>query len=114
MTPELAEEIKRFPAVIGEDRIFQPKRGAKGERQASSLRDVIPRQLGVSLGHLNVGVSEDLCEFVEVAAVHHEPRSERGPQIMKTEAPNAGQIQDRFETPLAPSLQTGQNQPVRQ
>jgi integrase len=33
MTPELAAEIQRFPAVIGEDRIFPPKRGAKGERQ---------------------------------------------------------------------------------
>jgi integrase len=33
MTPELAAEIQRFPAVIGEDRIFPPKHGAKGERQ---------------------------------------------------------------------------------
>jgi integrase len=33
MPPELAEEIQRFPAIIGEDRIFPPKRGAKGERQ---------------------------------------------------------------------------------
>jgi integrase len=33
MTPELAAEIQRFPAVIGEDRIFRPKPGAKGERQ---------------------------------------------------------------------------------
>ena len=33
MTPELAEELRRFPAVLGEDRIFPPKRGAKGLRQ---------------------------------------------------------------------------------
>ena len=33
MTPELATEIQRFPAMIAEDRIFPPKRGAKGERQ---------------------------------------------------------------------------------
>jgi integrase len=33
MTPELATEIQRFPAMIGEGRIFPPKRGAKGERQ---------------------------------------------------------------------------------
>ena len=33
MTPELAAEIQHFPAVIGEDRIFPPKRGTKGERQ---------------------------------------------------------------------------------
>ena len=33
MTPELAAEIQRFPAVIGEDRVFPPKHGARGERQ---------------------------------------------------------------------------------
>ncbi len=33
MTPELADELRRFPAVLGEDRIFPPKRGAKGLRQ---------------------------------------------------------------------------------
>jgi integrase len=33
MTPELATEIQRSPAVIGEDHIFPPKRGATGERQ---------------------------------------------------------------------------------
>jgi integrase len=33
MPPELAAEIRRFPAVIGEDRISPPKRGASGERQ---------------------------------------------------------------------------------
>jgi integrase len=33
MPPELAAEVRRFPAVIGEDRIFPPKRGATGERQ---------------------------------------------------------------------------------
>ena len=33
MIPELTAEIRRFPAIIGEDRIFPPKHGAKGERQ---------------------------------------------------------------------------------
>ena len=33
MTPELADELRRFPAVLGEDRIFPPKRRAKGLRQ---------------------------------------------------------------------------------
>src|SRR6202040_3087428 len=33
MPPELAAELRRYPAVLGEDRIFPPKRGAKGERQ---------------------------------------------------------------------------------
>ena len=47
MTPELATEIQRFPAVIGEDRIFPPKRGAKGERQRveGSFETVLAAQI---------------------------------------------------------------------
>ncbi len=33
LTKELAVELRKYPAVIGEDRIFPPKRGAKGQRQ---------------------------------------------------------------------------------
>jgi integrase len=33
MTPELAVELRKYPATIGEERLFPPKRGAKGERQ---------------------------------------------------------------------------------
>jgi len=33
MTPELAEELRRCPAILGEERLFPPKRGAKGQRQ---------------------------------------------------------------------------------
>jgi integrase len=33
MAPELVAELQRYPAVIGEERIFPPKRGATGERQ---------------------------------------------------------------------------------
>jgi integrase len=33
MAPELAEQFRRYPAVIGEDRIFPPKPGAKRGRQ---------------------------------------------------------------------------------
>ena len=33
LTPELASELRKYPAVIGEDRLFPPRRGAKGERQ---------------------------------------------------------------------------------
>lgn len=33
LIPELAGELRRYPVVIGEDRLFPPKRGAKGERQ---------------------------------------------------------------------------------
>jgi integrase len=33
LTAELGAEIQRYPAVIGEDRIFPPKRRTKGKRQ---------------------------------------------------------------------------------
>jgi integrase len=33
MTPKLAVELRKYPAVIGEEYLFPPKRGSKGERQ---------------------------------------------------------------------------------
>jgi integrase len=33
LTRELARELRKYPAVIGEDHLFPPKRGAKGERR---------------------------------------------------------------------------------
>jgi integrase len=33
MIPELAAELRRYPAVLGEERLFPPKGTAKGERQ---------------------------------------------------------------------------------
>jgi integrase len=33
LVPELAAELRRYPITMGEERIFPPKRGAKGERQ---------------------------------------------------------------------------------
>lgn len=33
LTPELASELRKYPAVLGEERLFPPKRGATGERQ---------------------------------------------------------------------------------
>lgn len=32
MTPELAAELRKYPVTIGEEKLFPPKRGAKGER----------------------------------------------------------------------------------
>jgi integrase len=33
MPSELAAELKKYPAVMGENRIFPPKSGARGDRQ---------------------------------------------------------------------------------
>ncbi len=45
MLPELASELRRYPVVIGEDRIFPPKAGATGERQRveGSFEDLLER-----------------------------------------------------------------------
>jgi integrase len=45
MLPELASELRRFPAVIGEDRIFPPKPGATAGRQRveGSFEDLLER-----------------------------------------------------------------------
>jgi hypothetical protein len=33
MSPDLAAELRKYPAVLGEEHLFSPKRRAKGERQ---------------------------------------------------------------------------------
>jgi integrase len=45
MTSELAEEIRRYPAVIGQDRIFPPKGGPTSKRQRleGSFEDLLER-----------------------------------------------------------------------
>jgi len=45
MLPEVASELRRFPAVIGEDRIFPPKAGASSGRQRveGSFEDLLER-----------------------------------------------------------------------
>jgi integrase len=45
MLPELAGELRRFPAVIGEDRIFPPESGATSGRQRveGSFEDLLER-----------------------------------------------------------------------
>jgi integrase len=45
MLPELAGELRRFPAVIGEGRIFPPKPGATSNRQRveGSFEDLLER-----------------------------------------------------------------------
>ena len=45
MTSELAEEIRRYPTVIGQDRIFSPKSGlvSKCQRLEGSFEDLLER-----------------------------------------------------------------------
>jgi len=57
-------------------------------------------QLGVSLGHPNVRMPQDLGQFVQISAMHHEPRGERVPEIMETEVLNTRKRKDGFEAAL--------------
>jgi hypothetical protein len=59
-----------------------------GQHGAAGAGHMRFSKLGVSFGHFDVRMPEDLCELVEVPAVHHVPRCERMPEIMKTEALN--------------------------
>ena len=45
MPVELADELRRFPVVIGEDRVFPPKAGATSGRQRveGSFEDLLER-----------------------------------------------------------------------
>jgi integrase len=45
MLPELAAELRKFPIVFGEDRIFPPRPGAGGDRQRveGSFDDLLER-----------------------------------------------------------------------
>src|SRR5580700_9821658 len=54
-------------------------------------------QLGVSFRHPNVRMTEDLRQFIQISAVHHVPRGERVPEIMKTEVFNFRKLKERFK-----------------
>jgi integrase len=91
MASELAAEIRRCPAVIGEDRIFPPKGGPESKRQRleGSFEDLLKRakiqdfwlhdlrhtftswyminggdlyELAKILGHANIKMTETLCQ----------------------------------------------------
>jgi integrase len=48
MTPELAEQFRRYPVVIGEDRIFPPKPGAKrGRQRVERSFETVLQQAGI-------------------------------------------------------------------
>jgi hypothetical protein len=49
--------------------------------------------LGVSFGHSNVRMTEDLCQLIKISAVRHVPWCERMPEIVKTEFQNAREFQ---------------------
>jgi hypothetical protein len=61
---------------------------------------MLPRQLGVAFGHLDIRVAENFGQLIKVAAVHHVPGRERVPQIVKTEVRNPCLFEYGLETPF--------------
>ena len=71
-------------------RVSGPEQSPHLARRTSSPGDMMARQLRIPLGHFNVGVAQDLGEFVEVPAVHHVPTCEGVTQIMEPEIADLG------------------------
>jgi tetratricopeptide (TPR) repeat protein len=68
---------------------------------------VLASELGVTLGHLDVRVTENLRKLVEIAAVHHVPGREGVAQVVKPEVLNLCPDEQIFKTTLqtrAPSF----------
>ena len=51
----------------------------------ASSGDMLPPELGIALGHLDIGMPENFGHLVEIAAVHHVPESENVTQVMEPE-----------------------------
>src|SRR5713101_10765 len=60
---------------------YDGRRLALGRRHL--VAEMVGREVRVAEGHLDVRVAEDRLERLEPAAPHHEPRSERVPEIVE-------------------------------
>lgn len=69
MPPELAGELRRYPAVMGEDQVFPPKRGASGERQRVASWYMMNGgdlyELANILGHSNIKMTERYAKLAK-------------------------------------------------
>lgn len=58
---------------------------------------MLPTELGIALGHLDVRVAQYLRELVKIAAVHHVPGGEGMTQIVESEILNSSSIEQVFK-----------------
>ena len=101
MTPELAVELRKYPAVIGEGHLFLPQRGSKGERQRveSSFETILElaeiqnfcfhdlRHTFVSWYMMNSG---DLYELAKILGHANIKMTERYAKLGKTHIASTG------------------------
>ena len=94
MTPELAAEAQRFPAVIGEDRIFPPKRGPTGERrrvegsfrtvlEIAGIRNFRLHDLRHTFASWFMMSGGDLCELAKIPGHSNIKMAERYAKLAK-------------------------------
>jgi hypothetical protein len=69
-------------------------------RRAPGPGNVMPPQLGIALGHLDIRMAEDFRELVKIAAVHHEPGRKCVTEIVESEILNPGPLEQVFKTSL--------------
>jgi integrase len=112
LTPELASELRKYPAVIDGGRIFPPKRGAKGERQRvdGSFETLLAlaqiqnfrfhdlRHTFASWYMMNGG---DLYELAKILGHSNIRMTERYAKLGKTHMPRTGE-KPRTESELTP------------
>ena len=103
MTPELAAELRRYPAVLGEDRLFPPKQGAKGERQRvegsfetlldlAKIRDFRFHDLRHTFASWYMMNGGDLYELAKILGHSNIKMTERYAKLGKTHIAKTGNI----------------------
>ena len=70
-------------------------------RDAARLDDVRSCKVGVTLRHLDVRVTKQFRELVEIAARHHVPGRKGVAQIVEPEVSNAGSCENILEAPFS-------------
>jgi integrase len=101
MPSELAAEVRRFPAVMGEDRIFPPKRGADGGRQRvegsfetvldlAGIRDFRFHDLRHTFASWYMMNGGDLYELAKILGHSNIKMTERYAKLAKTHIARTG------------------------
>ena len=101
LIPEVAAELQRYPAVIGEDRIFPPKRSATGERQRvdrsfetileiAGIRNFRFHDLRHSFASWHMMNGGDFHELVKILGHSSSKTTERYAKLAKNHIARAG------------------------
>ena len=132
LLPEVAVELKRYPAVISDDRVFPPRKGARGARRRleGSFEDLLTRakirnfrfhdlrhtfaswymmnggdlyELAKILGHANIKMTE---RYAKLGRKHIARTGNTAREIWKLmEADHSGEAKSDGCSPIVPTTQ---------